>query len=156
MEINVIGLFEAHVKAEEAVQELLLRGCPRDSVRIEDGESIACRMQTMSSADKAADLDGGLMAKIVNFFENIGIVGPDGPLPGKLNRLLGAKGEDCAFRPGEVLVVVEVEGHLIDTAVEILKKHGAVETATRRLPEKTVFTNENRVETIREAKRKAS
>lgn len=142
MEINVIGLFEAHAKAEEAVQELLLRGCPRDSVHIEDGESVYCRMQTMSRTDANAEPDDGIMDKVRNFFENIGIVGPDGPLPGKLNKLLGATGDDCAIRPGEVLVVVEVEGHLIKTTVDILNNHGAIETASRRIPDINVFTKE--------------
>lgn len=151
MDVNVIGLFEAHAKAEEAVQELLLRGCPRDSVHIEDGESVYCRMQTMSNTDVTAAEDDGLMNKVRNFFENIGIVGPDGPLPGKLNKLLGAKGDDCEIRPGEVLVVVEVEGHLIDTAVDILKKHGAIETATRRTSTLNVFTKEKPSEHMHDA-----
>lgn len=133
MDKTVIGLFETRAKAEMAVQELLQRGCPRDSVRIEDGEDAYSRIRTTSQSNKSIDddRDEGFFSGIRNFFEDIGFVDPDGSRPGELSSS-GAPREVGAIRPGEVLVVVEVDDQLLDTAADILNKHGAIETDTRR------------------------
>ena len=136
MDKTVIGLFETRAKAEMAVQELLQRGCPRDSVRIEDGEGAYSRMRTTTRTDKNIDedRDEGFFSGIRNFFEDIGFVDPDGSRAGELSSS-GTSRDNGVIRPGEVLVVVEVDDQLVDTAADILNSHGAIETDTRRTSE---------------------
>ena len=139
MEKTVIGLFETRAKAEMAVQELIQRGSPRDNVRIEDGEDAYTRMQSTLRTDKdsAVDHDEGFFSGLRNFFEDLGLIDPDGSRPGELSSR-GTSRELEAIHPGEVLVVVKVDDRMVDTAADILNKYGAIETDTRRTSEMNV------------------
>lgn len=132
MSKTIVGLFETRAKAENAVQDLIKQGCPRESVHIEESDALYSRMQNTSTTSTSADhkRDEGFMAGVRNFFEDIGFLPPDGSRPSELDRTDVTR-EIEGIRPGEVLVLVDTEDQYVDLTADILNRNGAVEIEAR-------------------------
>ena len=152
---TVLGLIDNHSEAEKAVDELLQNGFRKKDIGVISSKMVDETMAAMSGATKGmafGGLAGMLLAAATLLIPGIGPVLAAGPgltllagttfgaVTGGLIMGLTEKGvpeEDAQFyaeglrRGGTLIIVAARTDELAERAVEILKRHGAVDVEQR-------------------------